>query len=142
MKSIKSKILVSMLSVVLIGSILIGTITALLNAGGIDALMEKTLGPATQIAADAVRWRMDNYWTALSEAAASEVFRESEPTDPNLRRHRGPQRIPLCRKDGCERFRLHWHQLWRRGLFPGVQDIHAALYFQYHERWPADDLSA
>ncbi|WP_251491805.1 methyl-accepting chemotaxis protein [Otoolea muris] len=96
MKSIKSKILVSMLSVVLIGSILIGTITALLNAGGIDALMEKTLGPATQIAADAVRWRMDNYWTALSEAAASEVFRESEPTDPNL----SPIRDDIAARNG------------------------------------------
>ena len=52
MKSIKSKILVSMLSVVLVGSILIGAITALLNARGIDVLMQKTLGPATQITAD------------------------------------------------------------------------------------------
>ena len=84
MKSIKSKILVSMLSVVLVGSILIGAITALLNARGIDVLMQKTLGPATQIAADAVRWRMDNYWTALFEAAASDIFRESDPMAPEL----------------------------------------------------------
>lgn len=46
MKSIKSKIQISMLSVVLIGSVLIGVITALLNAGGIDDVMTKTLGPA------------------------------------------------------------------------------------------------
>ena len=43
-----------MLAVVLVGSILIGVITALLNASGIDDVMTKTLGPATQMAADAV----------------------------------------------------------------------------------------
>ena len=69
MKSIKSKIQISMLSVMLVGSVLIGVITALLNAAGIDDMMTKTLGPATQMAADAVEWRMDNYWTALQEAA-------------------------------------------------------------------------
>lgn len=58
MKSIKSKIQISMLSVVLLGSVLIGVITALLNASGIDDVMEKTLGPATQMAADAVEWKM------------------------------------------------------------------------------------
>lgn len=84
MKSIKSKIQISMLSVVLIGSVLIGVITALLNASGIDDTMTKTLGPATQMAADAVEWRMNNYWTALREAAASDIFRESEPTAPEL----------------------------------------------------------
>lgn len=73
-----------MLSVVLIGSVLIGIITALLNATGIDAMMEKTLGPATQMAADAVLWKMDSYWTALQEAAASEIFQESEPTASEL----------------------------------------------------------
>ena len=36
MKSIKSKIQFSMLSVVLVGSILIGVITTILNARGID----------------------------------------------------------------------------------------------------------
>ncbi len=84
MKSIKSKIQVSMLSVVLIGSVLIGVITALLNASGIDDVMTKTLGPATQMAADAVEWKMGNYWTALQEAASSDIFRESDPTDPKL----------------------------------------------------------
>ena len=84
MKSIKSKIQISMLSVVLIGSVLIGVITALLNAGGIDDVMIKTLGPATQMAADAVEWRMGNYWTALQEAAASDIFRDSGPTAPEL----------------------------------------------------------
>ncbi|MCI8505966.1 MAG: methyl-accepting chemotaxis protein [Lachnospiraceae bacterium] len=79
MKSIKSKIQISMLAAVLVGSILIGVITALLNASGIDDMMAKTLGPTAQIAADAVEWRMDNYWTALKEAAASDIFRESEP---------------------------------------------------------------
>ncbi|USF26041.1 hypothetical protein N510_000957 [Firmicutes bacterium ASF500] len=84
MKSIKSKIQVSMLSVVLIGSVLIGVITALLNASGIDDVMTKTLGPATQMAADAVEWRMGNYWTALQEAADSDIFRESDPEAPEL----------------------------------------------------------
>ena len=84
MKSIKSKIQISMLSVVLLGQVLIGVITALLNASGIDDVMSKTLGPATQMAADAVEWKMGNYWTALQEAAASDIFRESDPTDPEL----------------------------------------------------------
>ena len=84
MKSIKSKIQISMLSVVLVGSVLIGMITALLNASGIDDVMKKTLGPATQIAADAVEWKMESYWTALQEAAASDIFRESAPTAPEL----------------------------------------------------------
>lgn len=84
MKSIKSKIQISMLSVVMVGSILIGVITAILNAKGIDELMTKTLGPATQMAADAVEWRMDKYWIALQEAASSDIFRESSPTDPEL----------------------------------------------------------
>lgn len=84
MKTIKSKILVSILTVVLLGSTLIGVITALLNANGIDILMEKTLGPATQMAANAVEWRMDNYWTALQEAAASDIFIQSAPDAPEL----------------------------------------------------------
>ncbi len=84
MKSIKSKIQISMLSVMLAGSVLIGVITALLNASGIDTMMKKTLGPATEMAADAVEWRMDNYWTALEEAAASEVFRVSDPMAQEL----------------------------------------------------------
>lgn len=94
MKSIKLKIQVSMLAVVLAGSVLIAVITAFLNARGIDTMMEKTLGPATQMAADAVEWRMDNYWTALQEAAASDIFRESDPTAPEL--------VPL-REDIAER---------------------------------------
>jgi len=84
MKSIKSKIQISMLSVMLVGSVLIGVITALLNAAGIDDMMTKTLGPATQMAADAVEWRMDNYWPALQEAAASDIFLESAPDAPEL----------------------------------------------------------
>ncbi len=84
MKSIKSKIQISTMIVVLIGSILIGVVTAFLNASGIDSVMEKTIGPATQMAADAVEWKMDSYWTALKEAAATDVFRNSSPTDANL----------------------------------------------------------
>lgn len=84
MKSIKSKIQISMLVVVLIGSTLIGVITAFLNARGIDDMMTKTVGPATQMAADAVEWRMESYWTALQEAAASDIFQTSGPTAPEL----------------------------------------------------------
>ncbi len=96
MKSIKSKIQISMLSVVLAGSVLIGLITALLNASGIDDVMTKTLGPATQMAADAVEWKMGNYWTALQEAAASDIFRESEPDAPELI----PVRDDIARRNG------------------------------------------
>ncbi len=96
MKSIKSKIQVSMLLVVLVGSVLIGVITALLNASGIDNMMTKTLGPATQMAADAVEWRMNNYWTALQEAASSDIFRESDPTAPEL----VPVRDDIARRNG------------------------------------------
>ena len=71
-----------MLLVVLVSSVLIGVITALLNASGIDDVMTKTLGPATQMAADAVEWKMGNYWTALPEAASSDIFRESDPAAP------------------------------------------------------------
>ena len=96
MKSIKSKIQISMLSVVLIGSVLIGVITALLNASGIDDVMTKTLGPATQMAADAVEWKMGSYWTALQEAAASDIFRESLPTAPEL----VPVRDDIAQRNG------------------------------------------
>lgn len=96
MKSIKSKIQISMLAVVLIGSVLIGIITAFLNANGIDSMMEKTLGPATQMAADAVQWRMDKYWTALQEAAASDIFQKSLPDAPEL----APVREELAARNG------------------------------------------
>lgn len=95
-KSIKSKIQISMLLVVLVSSILIGVITALLNANGIDEMMTKTLGPATQMAADAVEWRMNNYWTALQEAASSDIFQKSDPTAPEL----VPVRDDIAQRNG------------------------------------------
>ena len=73
-----------MLSVVAIGSMLIGIITAFMNAMGIDTLQEKTIGPATEMAASAVKWKMDNYWSPLKEAAVTDIFRESEPTSAEL----------------------------------------------------------
>ena len=103
MKSIKSKIQISMLSVVLISAVLIGVITALLNASGIDDVMTKTLGPATQMAADAVEWKMGNYWTALQEAAASDIFKESDPTAPEL--------IPI-REEIAQRNGFHYTGKW------------------------------
>ena len=96
MKSIKSKIQVSMLSAVLASAILIGVITAFLNASGIDDVMTKTLGPATQMAADAVEWKMGNYWTALQEAAASDIFQNAEPTAPEL----VPVREDIAQRNG------------------------------------------
>ena len=96
MKSIKSKIQVSMLAVVLVSSILIGVITAFLNASGIDDVMTKTLGPATRMAANAVEWQMDSYWTALREAAASDLFRQCEATDPRL----VPVRDDIAKRNG------------------------------------------
>lgn len=96
MKSIKSKIQASMLASVLAASVLIGVITALLNATGIDDVMTKTLGPATRMAADAVEWRMDSYWTALQEAAASDIFRNSDPTAPELE----PVREAIAQRNG------------------------------------------
>ncbi|MBD5144416.1 MAG: methyl-accepting chemotaxis protein [Ruminococcus sp.] len=84
MRSIKSKILVRMLSVVLIGSFTIGIVTALLNASGIDGLMKKTVGPTASMAANAVKWKMDNYWAPLKEAAAMDIFRTEEPTSEAL----------------------------------------------------------
>lgn len=84
MKSIKSKIFTSMLSIVMIGSILIGIITAFMNAKGIDSLQEKTVLPATVIAASAVKWKMDNYWTPLKEAAVMDIFRDSESVSAEL----------------------------------------------------------
>lgn len=96
-----------MLSVVLAGQVLIGIITALLNAGGIDDVMTKTLGPAAQMAADAVEWKMGSYWTALQEAAASDIFRESDPDAPELAPpsggYRPAQRLSLHRQNGRRR---------------------------------------
>lgn len=84
MRSIRSKILVSMLTVVLLGSVFIGAISAYMNAKGIDALLESTIGPAAKMAASAVEWEMENYWSPLKEAAAMDIFRDSEPTDAEL----------------------------------------------------------
>lgn len=84
MKSIKLKIFISMLSIVMVGSILIGIITAFMNAKGIDSLQEKTVLPATVMAANAVKWKMDNYWSPLKEAAVMDIFRNSESVSPEL----------------------------------------------------------
>lgn len=122
MKSIKSKIQASMLAVVLAGSILIGIVTALLNAQGIDALMEKTLGPATQMAADAVEWQMDTYWTALGEAAASDIFRESAPDAEEL----VPVREGLAKRNGF----LYTGKIDAEGLSSTGEDYGGQEYFQ------------
>ncbi len=122
MKSIKSKIQISMLLVVLVSSILIGVITALLNANGIDEMMTKTLGPATQMAADAVEWRMNNYWTALQEAASSDIFRESDPTAPEL----VPVRDDIAQRNGF----LYTGKMDASGFSSTGYDYAGEYYFQ------------
>ncbi len=146
MKSIKSKIQVSMLSVVLIGSVLIGVITALLNAAGIDDVMTKTLGPATQMAADAVEWKMGNYWTVLQEAAASDIFRDSDPMAQEL----VSVRDEIAQRNGflytgkmdASGFSSTGYNYAEEDYFQQCKDHYAALHLRYHERRPADDLSA
>ena len=54
--------------------------------------MEKTVGPATTMAANAVKWKMDNYWAPLKEAAAMDLtqgsFQKKEPINRYfLQRH-------------------------------------------------------
>ena len=122
MKSIKSKIQVSMLSAVLVSAVLIGVITAFLNASGIDDVMTKTLGPATQMAADAVEWRMGNYWTALQEAASSDIFRDSDPTAPEL----VPVRDDIAERNGF----LYTGKMDANGFSSTGYDYAGETYFQ------------
>lgn len=122
MKSIKSKIQISMLSVVIVGSMLIGVITAFLNARGIDDLMTKTLGPATQMAADAVEWRLDKYWIALQEAASSDIFRESEPTDSKL----ASVRDDIAKRNGF----IYTGKIDKKGFSSTGDDYSGEDYFQ------------
>ena len=84
MKTIKGKILVRVLSLVLSVSLAVALISALMNAANIDSLLEKTIAPATKIAAQAVEWKMENYWAPLKEAAEYDIFRTEEPTSPVL----------------------------------------------------------
>ena len=84
MKSIKSKILVNMLPVVLIGSILIGAVSAILNYRGTYAVLESTIGPAADIAGEAINEKLNGYWGTLTEAAALDVFHTSKPSDKAL----------------------------------------------------------
>ncbi len=73
-----------MLIVVILGSLTIGIVTVFMNAHGIDLLMEKTIGSAASMAASAVEWKMDGYWSPLKEAAAMDIFRNEEPTSEAL----------------------------------------------------------
>ena len=84
MKSIKSKIRMIVLVLLVVNSILIGVITSLLNVKGIDRIMETTVAPVSRITAQAVKWRLDNYWAPLTEAASMRIFLDSQPTDPEL----------------------------------------------------------
>lgn len=84
MKSIKSKIRMIVLALLVVNSVLIGVITSLLNVKGIDRIMETTVAPVSRITAQAVKWRLDNYWAPLTEAASLGIFLDSQPTDPEL----------------------------------------------------------
>ena len=84
MKSIKSKIRMIVLALLVVNSVLIGVITSLLNVKGIDRIMETTVAPVSRITAQAVKWRLDNYWAPLAEAASLGIFLDSQPTDPEL----------------------------------------------------------
>ena len=46
--------------------------------------METTVAPVSRITAQAVKWRLDNYWAPLTEAASLGIFLDSQPTDPEL----------------------------------------------------------
>lgn len=84
MKTIKGKILLRVLSLVFSVSLAVALISSLMNAANIDALLEKTVAPATEIASQAVKWKMDNYWAPLKEAAEYDIFHTEEPTSAAL----------------------------------------------------------
>lgn len=84
MKSIKSKILVSMMAVVLVGSVLIGTTTAISNYKGTNAVLRSTVGPMAGIASQTVVEKLDGYWATLTEAASLDVYHTSGPSDAAL----------------------------------------------------------
>ena len=100
----------------------VGIITSLLNARGIDDVMEKTLGPSTQIAADAVKWKMENYWAVLHEAAASDVFKNADPMDPAL----VPLRDDIAQRNGF----LYIGKMDANGLASTGENYGGEYYFQ------------
>ena len=69
MKTIKSKILLRVLLLVFSVAFVVASISTFMNTFSIDSLLAKTIPPATRIAANAVKWKMDNYWAPLKEAA-------------------------------------------------------------------------
>ncbi|MFR4990576.1 MAG: methyl-accepting chemotaxis protein, partial [Anaerotruncus colihominis] len=77
MKSIKSKILVSMLAVALVGSILIGGIAAVTEVQSTYEVLETTIVPIAQVASRTIEEKLDNYWSTLTEAAALDVYHTS-----------------------------------------------------------------
>lgn len=79
MKTIKGKILLRVLLLVFSVAFVVALISALMNASSIDALLIKTIPPSTRIAANAVKWKMDNYWAPLKEAAEYDIFRDEDP---------------------------------------------------------------
>lgn len=85
MKTIKSKILLRVLLLVFSVAFVVASISTFMNTLSIDSLLAKTIPPATRIAANAVKWKMDNYWAPLKEAAEYDIFREGNPESPELK---------------------------------------------------------
>ena len=84
MKSIKSKILVNMLPVVLAGALLIGVVSVVLNYKGTYAVLESTVGPIAEVAGKTIEEDLEGYWATLTEAASLDVFHTSKPSDKAL----------------------------------------------------------
>lgn len=122
MKKIKTKIFVCMLSVVLVGSIAIGVISTLMNARGIDSVLESTMGPTTEVASRAVEWKMQSYWLPLQEAAAMDIYRTSAPDAPAL--------IASAAAIAERNNFIYVGKMDANGIASGGQDYSGTSYFQ------------
>lgn len=84
MKSIKTKILLSIILIVVIISTAIGGVSCYQNYKGTMHLLEQATAPSAQMAAEAIYSTLDGYMTALVETAASDTFRTEAPTSQNI----------------------------------------------------------
>ncbi|WP_195463188.1 methyl-accepting chemotaxis protein [Anaerotruncus colihominis] len=122
MKSIKSKILVSMLAVALVGSILIGGIAAVTEVQSTYEVLETTIVPIAQVASRTIEEKLDNYWSTLTEAAALDVYHTSGPSDAALiERSAG-----IASRNGF----IEIGKLDERGVGAGSRDESGQAYFE------------
>jgi methyl-accepting chemotaxis protein len=84
MKSIKVKILVSMITVAVAGAIIIGGIAAGLNYKGTMDVLQETMEPSAKMAAITIEEKLENYWAVLGEAAVLDAFHTKGPMDPDI----------------------------------------------------------